>query len=277
MRKLLFFILIVVMSTTGCLAGSKTFFGSDICDDGGMMRITSMDNFGDVYSGIPATHFVQLGTYDHTTGNWIRELVRFNDYEDSIPSGQTIDSAFYRQYYYAYIAQSGAEASQYAYIYRMKVGWTEGDNSGSLADQGENCWYYRYRPWATADTVCDSCHNAQAVSCDSCWEAGGELADSCWGADCSVCRTLTPTDSSLITATSYGWQRWNVTADVQAHYDDTTNNGWILIKKAEQTANIRWQFYSSEDSSSHPDSIPELIIYYSELPGRGSILRRSRK
>jgi len=101
MKRLLFF-LIFLLSCGQVWGGSKTFNGSAICEDAGMIRITPKDNFGDRFFGAepPTLHFVELGTYNYAQTNWIRMLIRFRNYEDSIPTGQQIDSAFLELYYF---------------------------------------------------------------------------------------------------------------------------------------------------------------------------------
>jgi len=117
-----------------------------------------------------------------------------------------------------------------------------------VANLWESNWYYKYRPYNQCDSLC-------VFTGDSCWDE--------MGAEGEGDRLALPTDSVLIDSGGYGWKRWNMTADVQAHYSGgSVNHGWILVKKNEQTANIRWMFYSSEETETYPDNIPKLIIYY---------------
>lgn len=255
MRQLFIVLFLLLFCCSSIFASSKTFKGSGICEDASIIFITTRDNMGDRFFGAepPFLHYIELGTYDYTDNlrpNYIHMLIRFKDYEDSIPTSQQIDSAFLKMYYFQHLQVSSPQASEYAYIYKLLCDWNEGDNNGSIGQQGESEWWFRFRPYNQNDTTCVS-------SGDSCWSGGG--------ASGAGDRVTSKTDSVLIDSGTYGWKRWNVTADVRSHYSGASvNHGWTLIKRNETTANIRWMFYSSEETETYPDSIPMLIVYYSK-------------
>lgn len=230
--------------------GSYTFKGTDLCDEAAITRNNPKYNLGDQQGGIPAKHYIQIGTYDYTSGDWNRGLIKFPTYEDTIPPGVQIDSAFLRLNYYTHDADADEQASENLFCYMMLDDWNEGASNGAAA-QGECSWFYKYEPYDDDDSLC-------ASATDSCWAVMG--ADSV-----EVDRSFFYSDSVQIDSGTYGYYRLDVTEDVRRHYAATaTNYGWLLLKGGEDTDNIRWQFWSSEEGSSLV--APELVVYWSTPP-----------
>lgn len=125
-------------------------------------------------------------------------------------------------------------------VHRLVKDWVEGD--------GLETNYRGTGSGATWECAVDSNIANQSKNCSGTteWEMGNGTKP--W--------ILTATDTETITSNQTGVVEFDVTADVQAYMNGTSNSGWI-IKKTEEGSNGQVSFGTKESTS-----VPQLVVTY---------------
>jgi len=74
----------------------------------------------------------------------------------------------------------------------------------------------------------------------------------------------TPTSSTSTGTTFDVWRTWDVTSDVQAFIDGTSNYGWLIKDNVESEADMKYSFYRNSEYIDDPTLRPYLEVTYTE-------------
>jgi uncharacterized repeat protein (TIGR02543 family) len=80
-----------------------------------------------------------------------------------------------------------------------------------------------------------------------------------WNTTPSFLGSVTAT-ASITSSSNHTIVSWNVTSDVSAFVNGTTNNGWLIKDSSENANNTEEAIYASKDQSAKP--VPELVVVY---------------
>lgn len=128
-------------------------------------------------------------------------------------------------------------------VHRLVAGWSEGNGTENVRGTGAG---------ATWECATDSNIANQAKDCtgNNVWEMGqpNNPAVHPWLATASATQTITNDQTGVV--------EFDVTTDVQAFMNGTSNNGWI-IKKTNEGQNGQVSFGTKESAS-----VPQLVVTY---------------
>jgi hypothetical protein len=223
MKRTIGLLILVAVMCSPVLAETITFQNNVGAYDGG------------VDAGIRQEHiYYNYGASESVSTGWeTEELISFYRFDDMFGSaayqlpatGMTITGAKLKLFVEG---MDNPAESRTINASAMTLPIDMGTKTGSNADEGQVCWYFR--------------------ACDVSNWGGDSHAGPVAGTD----YTTTDAASSTFGFSGTGWVEWDVTAIAQAWYAGTLDNYGFVVRQADDTYNRRVNFTATEGGGNAP-------------------------